>query len=151
MLKKIIIIILIIIGGAYATYLYFMPHRDVQNVEAFATVSAADLVKEFTDQPERANQKYLAEDGDSKVIIVIGIVNSIQTDQKGQKVILLKEKGKNLGVSCTFMLETNENADLLHVGDFVRIKGVVRSGAEHDEDLDLYEDVILENCDIDKK
>ena len=32
----------------------------------------------------------------------------------------------------------------LHIGDFVKIKGVIRSGAEYDEDLDLAENVIVE-------
>jgi len=153
MLKKIIIavVILVVIGGGFGLYMYFMPHRDVQSVEAFATMSSADLIKEFLDKKEDANAKYLAEDGDSKVIIVTGTVQSIETDQKNQKVVLLKDEGANIGVSCTFMLETNENANLLKIGDFVRIKGVIRSGAEYDEDLDLYEDVIVENCDIAKK
>ena len=150
MLKKIIIAvaILVVTGGGYGLYMYFMPHRDVQSIEAFATVSSTDLINEFLEQKEEANKKYLAEDGDSKVIIVTGNVQSIEVDQKKQKVVLLKEENSNLGVSCTFMLETNENADLLQKGDFVRIKGVIRSGAEYDEDLDLYEDVIIENCDI---
>jgi len=153
MLKKIIIVvaILAVFGGGYGLYMYFMPHRDVQSVEAFVTINAPDLVKEFLEQKDEANKKYLAEDGDSKVIIVTGNIQSIEVDQKEQKVVLLKKEGANLGVSCTFMLETNENANLLKVGDFVRIKGVIRSGAEYDEDLDLYEDVIIENCDIDTK
>ena len=44
------------------------------------------------------------------------------------------------------MASTNDLAIQLKVGDQVKIKGVVRSGAEHDADLDLDTDAILEKC-----
>lgn len=150
MLKKIIIGIILIgvLGGAYGLYLYFAPHRDVQSVEAFTTISAEDLVAEYLKNNAAANMKYLADDGDSKVINVTGRVNSIETDQKNQLVLILKDEGDGIGVSCTFMQSTNKNAEKLKVGDQAKIKGVIRSGAGYDDDLDLYEDVIMEKCDV---
>jgi len=149
MLKKIIIVIIIVgaIGGAYGLYVFFMPHRDVQSVEAFATISANDLVAEYLKDNAAANLKYLADDGDSKVLNITGRVSSIETDQKNQLVLILKDEGAAIGVSCTFMESTNKNAKKLKVGDVVKIKGVLRSGVDEDSEM-LEEDVIIENCDV---
>ena len=149
MLKKIIIGIIVVgsLGGSYGLYVFFMPHRDVQSVDAFATISANDLVAEYLKDNAAANLKYLADDGDSKVLNVTGRVSSIETDQKNQIVLILKDDGAAIGVSCTFMESTNKNAEKLKIGDQVKIKGVLRSGVDEDSEL-LEEDVIIENCDV---
>ncbi|MBL4905740.1 MAG: hypothetical protein JKZ00_06990, partial [Flavobacteriaceae bacterium] len=61
-----------------------------------------------------------------------------------QKVLLLKNETDQMGVLCTFTLASNKQVMPIKVGDEVRIKGVIRSGAEYDADLDLIEHVILE-------
>jgi len=149
MLKKIIIGIIIVgaLGGSYGLYVFFMPHRDVQSVEAFATISANDLVAEYLKDNAAANLKYLADDGDSKVLNITGRVSSVDTDQKMQLVLILKDEGAAIGVSRTFMESTNKNAEKLKIGDQVKIKGVLRSGVDEDSEL-LEEDVIIENCDV---
>ncbi|MDA1120682.1 MAG: hypothetical protein O2887_09380 [Bacteroidetes bacterium] len=136
------------IGGGYGIYMFNMPHRDVQGTNADFTLEAQTLVEEYLNNAAAANEKYLQEDGDSKVIIVYGRVASIDIDLKGQRVIQLKEVNGKAGISCTFMESTNANAEALRPGQLVKIKGVIRSGAGYDEDLDLYEDVILEKCDL---
>ena len=98
-----------------------------------------------------ANAKYLNEEGESAVLAVTGKVSSITTDQINQKVILLKGADAHAGVSCTFTEETNNQASNVKIGQSLTIKGVIRSGAGYDEDLELYEDVILEKCTIVKK
>ncbi len=149
MLKKIILAIAIfaVLGGSYGLYLYFMPHRDVQSVEAFTTINTGDLVAEYLKDNAAANAKYLADDGDSKVLIVTGKVFSKEKDQKNQWVIVLKDDNQPVGVSCTFMMNTNKNAASLQKGQNVKIKGVLRSGVDEDSEM-LGEDVIIENCDV---
>jgi len=140
-----LIAIVIIIALGYLAYIWFMPHRNVQNTKAFATVEANALVNEFLLDKEKANNLYLDSEGESKVLIVTGTVANISKDQLGQKVILLKNPTDNkMGVSCTFTLDTNSQVDNIEVGNQVEIKGVIRSGAEYDEDLDLTENVIIE-------
>lgn len=139
------VIALAIIAVAIVAYLWFMPHRDVQSVNAFKTISATNLVQEFLTDKEKANTVYLdSDEGESKVLIVTGVVSKISKDQLGQQVVLLKNDGDKMGVSCTFTIESNPQVSKIHVGDTVKIKGVIRSGAEYDEDLDLMENVILE-------
>ena len=148
--KKIAIIIgvLVVLVAGFITSQYFMPHRDIQSVEAFVEIEAPSLVDEYLTDATAANEKYLDAEGESKVIIISGTVKSLDVDQNKQTVVTLKSNNDELGVSCTFTAESNENALSLKVGDVVKVKGVVRSGAEFDEDLDLYEDAIIEKCDL---
>lgn len=150
LIKKLLLpgAIAILIGVGYVAYLFNMPHRNVQSVKAFVEIESGVLVQEFLNNPDATNAKYLAEDGESKVIVVKGQIDAIFEDQKNQKVIVLKDKDEKVGVSCTFMPETNKNVEGLKIGDYIKIKGVIRSGAEIDEDLELYEDVIIEKSDI---
>ena len=129
-------------------YVWFMPHRDVQSTPVDYKMTASELVQEYLDGSNEANEKYLQEDGESKILAVTGIVSDISEDMERNAVILLKEDGKELGVLCNFMKETNKNTKSLNIGNMITVKGVIRSGAEYDEDLDLYEDAILQGCDI---
>jgi len=131
----------IIIIGGIGLYMYYMPHRDVQGEKASYTVEAEQLVNDFMNNQTESNAKYL-----DKVVVVSGTVAEISEDQLKQKVVLLETE--KAGVNCTFMAETNSNAEKLTVGDKVNIKGIVRMGASYDEDLDMAEYAILEKCDI---
>jgi hypothetical protein len=82
------------------------------------------------------------------VLEITGTVNKISENFDGQKVVLLKADSDKAGVSATFTPETNANAEKLQVGQSVIIKGVIRSGAAYDSDLELYENVILEKSDV---
>lgn len=138
----------LVIAGSIVIYIFNMPHRDVQSADIDFSKSATELVQEYLDNPQTANDKYLQEDGESKIIAVSGMVSALDEDMNQQKVVLLKSPDANAGVSCTFTAITNVNASTLKPGDLVTIKGVIRSGAGFDEDLEMYEDVILEKCDI---
>ena len=138
----------LLIGGGVFLYLMNMPHRNVQAASIDYSLDSKQIVKEYILDPVKANEKYLQEEGDSKIIAVTGMVASIDEDLNDQKVVLLSYQGADAGVSCTFIKEATANAENLKEGDIVTIKGVIRSGAGYDEDLELYEDVILEKCDI---
>lgn len=138
----------LVIAIAVAYYMFNMPKRDVQSAKTDFRVSSTDIVNEYLANAALANAKYLQEEGDSKILAVTGTVVSINEDLNNQKVILLKNSGDKAGVSCTFTAETNQSAEHLQIGQIVMVKGVIRSGAGFDEDLDLYEDVIMEKCDV---
>jgi len=144
----IIIALGIVIGGGVFLYMFFQPHRNVQATKTDFQLEAKQIVDEYLKDAKTANNKYLQEEGNSKVIEVSGVVSEISEDFNKQKVVLLKGMGENAGVSCTFTSETNKNAAKLKIGDKVTIKGVIRSGAGYDEDMELYEDVIMEKCDV---
>lgn len=138
----------VVIAGLVGLYLFNMPHRNVQNQEADFSLNSSQIVQEYLTDKESANKKYLADDGDSKILEITGVVSQVSEDFNGQKVVLLKGDDDKAGVSATFTAETNANAAKLQVGETVTVKGVIRSGAAFDEDLELYENVILEKSDL---
>jgi len=138
----------LIVGASVGFYIYNMPHRDVQRAPIDYEKAATQLVNEYLKDAAAANEQYLQEEGDSKIIAVTGIVSSIEEDLNKQQVVLLKDSNQKAGVSCTFTANTNMHALKLKKGERVTIKGVIRSGAGYDEDMEIYEDVILEKCDV---
>jgi hypothetical protein len=142
------IALMVVVAAAIAYYLSNKPHRDVTDADIDFQISANALVTEYLQSPSTANQKYLADDGESKILAVTGKVANIDKDLNGQSVITLRDNTQKAGVSCTFTSSTNEQAEHISIGDVITVKGVIRSGAGYDEDLDLYEDVILEKCSI---
>jgi hypothetical protein len=152
--KKLIKISLIIATTGFvgaisiAAYLFKKPHRNVQKATIDFTLASSALVQEYLMNAKVADQKYLDDSGDSKIMAVTGRVHSISRDMNQQRVVLLKDEGDKAGVSCTFSAASNPSAEKLFVGQTVTIKGVIRSGAGYDADLDLYEDVIIEKSDV---
>lgn len=145
---SIIAISAIVLGMAVTYYMFNMPHRDVQSAKSDYVLTASDVVVEYLENPKAANQKYLASNGESRILEITGKVKKISEDFNGRKVVLLKEEGDKAGVSATFSDESSTRAEKLQVGQSVTIKGVIRSGASFDPDLDMYENVILEKSDV---
>ena len=138
----------LIIGGGAMLYMFNMPHRDIQSAKVDYSLTSTQIVSEYLSDKDAANEKYLAADGDSKILEVTGIISKISEDFNNQKVILLKGNEDKAGVRAVFTAETNQNASNLKVGETITVKGVIRSGASYDDDLELYENVILEKSDI---
>lgn len=155
MKKKKVILILSIVGATVLLassgigfYMFNKPHRDVQSLRADYLLSSTEIVEEYLNNSEAANLKYLAADGASKILEITGEVRNISENYNGQKVVLLKSAQDRAGVSATFTPETNDNLDGVEIGQAITVKGVIRSGASFDEDLELYENVILEKSDL---
>lgn len=138
----------ILIGGSVAYYMFNKPARDIQNTKTDFSYNASEIVNEYLTDARIANDKYLDEAGNSKVLEISGIVSDISEDFNNQKVILLKAESDKAGVSCTFTQETNSSIQNVKIGDQITIKGVIRSGASFDEDLEMYENVIIEKSNI---
>lgn len=137
-----------VIGLVIVVYALNMPHRDVQSTETDYAITATLLVEEFLANSDKAYQKYLDEAGESKVLEVEGEVYEISKDFNEQTVVLLKSQDGAAGVSCTFLPSDRDFGQLLKIGAKVKVKGVIRSGANYDTDLEMYEHVIMEKCDL---
>lgn len=138
----------VIIGGGTAYYLFNMPHRNVQNQSVDYSLTSTELVNEYLKDANAANEKYLSEDGESKILEITGIVEAINEDFNDQKVVTLKTASEKAGVNCSFSAETTANAEQLKVGQTVTIKGVIRSGAAYDADLEMYINATVEKSDV---
>ena len=141
----------LLIGGATITYLFNMPHQDVQSSKTDYSLTSTQIVEEYLADARSANEKYLDDDGNSKILEITGVISKISEDFSGQTVVLMKAEGSMAGVSASFTEKTNANVAQLIVGETITIKGVIRSGAAYDKDMDLYENVILEKCDLIRK
>jgi len=153
-MRKVIRIIAIIgiagllTGGGMGLYMFNKPHRDVQSAKADYRLTSSQIVAEYLADNHAANQKYLAANGASKILEISGEVKEISENFNGQKVVLLNGGNNKAGVSAIFTAETNANLNGITVGQAIKVKGVIRSGASYDEDLEMYENVILEKSDI---
>ncbi|SEL46101.1 tRNA_anti-like [Aquimarina amphilecti] len=73
-MKKVLILVLILIVGAFIGYKYiYQSHRDIQTEKAEFTIDATSLAKEFSENPDAASKKYL-----NKTIIVKGELTEIE-------------------------------------------------------------------------
>lgn len=138
----------LLIGGGIMLYMFNMPHRDIQSAKTDYSLTSTQIVSEYLSDRDAANEKYLASDGNSKILEVTGIISKISENFNSQKVVLLKGNKDKAGVTAVFTTETNPSVSNLNVGETITVKGVIRSGASYDDDLELYENVILEKSDI---
>ena len=141
----------LLVGGGIGLYMFNKPHRDVQSAQADYVLSSSQIVAEYLSDYQAANQKYLAADGNSKILEISGEVNEISENFNGQKVVLLHGVKDKAGVSAIFTAETNDNLNRIKIGRTITVKGVIRSGASYDEDLEMYENIILEKSDLVKE
>lgn len=138
----------IVIAGSVAYYMFNRPHRDISGTKTDYSLNASELVAEYLKDPEAADNKYLDDEGESKILEVTGIVSEIESDYADNKVLILKKENDKAGVNCTFTPETNAKVANVKIGDVVTIKGVIRSGAVFIDALDMYENIIVEKCDL---
>lgn len=144
----IIAVVGVLVGVGVVWYLWNLPHRDVQATATDYKITASELVNEYIADMDGANAKYLAADGNSKVLEVTGTVSRVNENFKGQKVVFLKESGDKAGISFTFSEQTSPNAANLQAGEKVTIKGVIRSGVYFDKDLDMYVNAVVDHSDL---
>ena len=147
-IASIVVLAGLLIGGGVGLYMFNMPHRDVQSAKVNYVLTSSEIVSEYLTDKVVANKKYLASDGDSKILEITGIAANISENFKGEIVILLKDPDDKAGVNATFTIESNAGTSKIVVGETATVKGVIRSGAAYDEDLELYENVILEKSSI---
>jgi hypothetical protein len=150
--KFLTVLVMGLMGGlgvsSFAVYVWFMPHRDVVSAEPDYQLSSFSFISEYLEDSGASNNKYLSDDGDSKIVVLSGLVASISQNQNGDQVVLMKETGSLVGVAFTFATETNGDATVLKPGQFIAIKGVVRAGPRHDEFLGLYSNGVIEKASI---
>lgn len=147
-IKYVLIIFLIgfVAAGGVVYYLFNMPDRDVQGAKADFQTSSTQLVEEYMKDATVANQKYLAENGESAIVEVSGTVANIEQDFNDKWVVLLQGEDDKAGVRCSFTEIEQEKIKKLKPGTEIHVKGVIESGANYDEDLMMYEHVNLGKC-----
>ena len=128
----------LLIGVGVAYYMYNMPHRDVQSTPTDYKITVSELINEYAKNQNAANAKYLAEDGNSKILEVTGEVLRSRTNMNNQLVLVLQKPGDIAGVNVTFSEQANQETPAVEKGQIVTIKGVIRSGVYFDDNLSMY-------------
>jgi len=134
-----IILALILVGG-YAGYrLYNKPYADMNTAPPDYTLTASDLLDDFTFDEAAANQKYY-----EKIIMVNGKVVAIEKGDQGKYTVVLYDAMS--GIRCLLNDQASENIDTSEIkpGIMVTVKG---NYAGYD---DLFSNVLLNRCIITK-
>jgi hypothetical protein len=136
----------LLIAGGIFLYQWNKPHRDVQATEFDFEVTASAFVTEYLTDAKAANDKYLAEDGNSRVLLIEGKVTEVDETISGNRIVILGSDSPDLGIKCTFLPPDPGEQATIEIGTVVKVKGVVRAGPSYDEDLDLHEHGSLGDC-----
>ena len=110
------IVILVLLGIAYGWKEYNRTLKSTVDINAFTTIIATDLVKEFEFDETTANKKY-----NDRVVLVKGIIQSIEITDTTQRINLAGRIG---GVIGELEKSERKRAGELKVGDSLIIKGV---------------------------
>ncbi len=136
-------IIVLIISGVFYVY---QPHRNITEARVDYTLQVNELITEYLDNTTKANAKYLSDDGQSKVIVIVGVISATSKSADGRDILILKNKRQEVGIQCLFAIGEDEGD--IKIGEKIKIKGVLRAGPEYNEDLEMYENGYLEKCSI---
>jgi hypothetical protein len=117
MIKKILftIIVLALLGGAYAYYQYNKPVASIENKKPDMALSANDLVAAYEEDENAANEKYT-----EKIIQVKGIISQIVKEGSVNKIFIQTDNPLS-GVICE--MEDVQDVASLKPGDEVMVKG----------------------------
>lgn len=127
-------------GISVAVYVFNKPERDVAKTAAEYTLTATQLMMEFTQDEQAANAKYLSA-AYGKVISVSGTIGEINLAGDTTVNILLKEPTMGTGsINCSMQKSEIPKAKSLKVGDKVAVKG------ECTGYLDIINEVSMVKC-----
>ena len=119
--KKMKVFLIFIVIAAVASsgiyyYMYNMPKRNVEN-EKGIEITAAQLVKEYQEDEQAANGKFL-----DKAIKVTGTIGEVGTNQEGKVTLLISSDDAFTGVFCT--LKKDETKVEVKAGETISVKGI---------------------------
>ena len=108
-----------IIVGIYAFTEYNRKPADLSGATADITITATQLLKEFSQNETAANAKYL-----NKITRVRGVLKSIDKDHSGAISLSLDAGDPIAGVSCELDARHHADAAIVHPGDSVTVTGI---------------------------
>ncbi|MBN8577768.1 MAG: hypothetical protein J0L66_12555 [Cytophagales bacterium] len=124
------IVLFVAFGSVY--FIFNKPHRN-PGTEAGISINAHDLFRQYEENEDLANARYL-----DKVVSVSGRISEITENQEHKQVVTLATGNALFGIRCTMA----SSALAAHVNDSVSIKGICTG---------FLTDVILTSAIIEKK
>lgn len=136
----------VILGAGFGLDIWFAPHRDVRTAPVFEEFDVHDFTTEFISNYQSATEKYLSDDGDSKIVTMTGTITEIDTNLNEEIVIELSGENTEASARFTLAYDQMEKASELKAGDKTKLTGVVSCGAYFDSDFNRYIDAVLEQA-----
>ena len=109
-----VILVLLVVSAVVAYFTWHKPKRDVAD-EKGIEISAAQLVKDYQENEDSANLKFL-----NNAIQVTGAITEVKNNQEGKPTVLLASDDAFAGVFCTL----KDNGEILTKGSTVTLKGI---------------------------
>lgn len=134
-------LVLIVVGGAAAWYMFTKTFEDTATAKADYTVNAVDLIKEFKQNDSTSNKKYA-----EKIITVNGKITSIESADTTLNVKMADTTGSY--IIFAFQQQDFEQVKKLKEGVNVSVKGSCSGGA-YSEILET-EFITFKRCSINK-
>lgn len=121
-MKKIIlgIVVLLAVVAIYAIYSINKPHKNIETAKEDIVITSPNLYSEFSENENKANEKYL-----DKLILISGIIDEISVDESKNVNLYLSVGSDSFGkVSCNF--NSSDGAEALNYkqGMQVKVKGI---------------------------
>jgi hypothetical protein len=145
--KKAIIVIIILLGiviiSAFGVYMYVFhkPHRNVANEKPAFTMTAVELIKQFSAKEDSCYKAY----GDKAMQISGKIADLTKKGDIVQTIILEDTNaGINCGFDSTYSAENKDKVAKLKIGDEITLKGKC-------DGYDAIMGVVLTRCSIVEK
>jgi hypothetical protein len=135
----IIVLICILVGGAYAWKEYNRKSIDLSDTKAAYSLSAKELISEFSVADTASNTKYL-----SKVVAISGDIRSIDSSNNGAFTIVLSDTNSQTSIRCSMDSLEIKNLMQLKTGMNVSVKGIY-TGFNAD-DMGLGADILFNKC-----
>jgi len=127
-------LLLVLAVAGYGWYAFNKKPADVRRQKADMEINAKDLLQLFQQNETAADARYV-----DKVIIVSGIVLSMQTDAQGKTTISLDTGDPMAAVTCSFYNEETAAVKQINKGSRVHVKGICTG---------MLSDVILNKCSL---
>ena len=141
--KKVLVAVVMIAltAGLYGYIEYTRTNTDLMYAKADHVTGVKELVKEFEENEQAANTKFL-----DKIIAVNGSVKDVIKDDRGFYTLMVGNEGSTSSVRCS-MDTDHQVEDTLQLGRTISIKGICTG---FNADQLLGSDVILNRCVIKK-
>ena len=118
--KNLIWVLIIGVGSvAFAAYMYNKPHKNIARAQPDYSLTSAEIYREFEETEPLANGRYL-----NKVVAVTGELNGVETNEKGDPVLVLEAGSVLGGVRCTMGTGQAQEITALQKGTEVQVKGI---------------------------
>ncbi|MCL6216790.1 OB-fold putative lipoprotein [Zunongwangia pacifica] len=110
--------ILLLLAATISIWMFNKPHRNVILEKPSISISAQQLIDDFSTNEEQANKRYL-----DQLIAVEGILQKIDSSN-GVRVLSVGYPDASTSVTCNLNPSSNKASLQLKIGDKIQIKGI---------------------------